>query len=138
MKPELDKKLVEDFPILYQQRYEDKKTTCMYWGFECGDGWEPLIRRLSGKLEAWNNEYPDQAIIATQVKEKFGTLRFYYFVHSDYASEEEYKNISDLVDRAEAESAITCEKCGKPGKLRGTGWVLTLCDECYEEWKERR
>jgi len=83
MKEELDKKLVQDFPILYQDRYKDMRVTAMCWGFQCADGWEPLIRRLSEKLETWNNNHPGKAIIASEVKEKLGTLRFYYYVKTE-------------------------------------------------------
>ena len=51
MREELDKKLVEDFPLLYADRGRSMQETCMCWGFSCGDGWEPLIRELSSKLE---------------------------------------------------------------------------------------
>ena len=50
MDKELDKKLVEDFPLLYADRGRSMRETCMCWGFPA-DGWEPLIRELSEKLE---------------------------------------------------------------------------------------
>ena len=59
-------------------------------------------------------------VVATQVKEKFGTLNFYYAGGDQY--------ISGLVDMAENMSAVTCETCGNPGKLRRGGWLRTLCD----------
>lgn len=51
MKKELDEQLVKDFPNLYKDRHSSIMSSCMGWGFDCGDGWEPLIRRLSEKLE---------------------------------------------------------------------------------------
>ena len=56
-----------------------------------------------------------------QVKEKFGTLRFYYSGGDDY--------ISGLVSMAESMSGITCEECGKPGTSTGGGWIKTACVE---------
>jgi hypothetical protein len=56
-----------------------------------------------------------------QVKEKFGTLRFYYSGGDDY--------ISGLVSMAESMSGITCETCGKPGTSTGGGWIKTACVE---------
>lgn len=50
MKEELDKKLVEVFPLLYGDRYASMQSTCMCWGFP-GDGWFDLIWDLSSKLE---------------------------------------------------------------------------------------
>jgi hypothetical protein len=60
-------------------------------------------------------------VVAEQVKEKFGTLRFYYRGGDDY--------ISGLVSMAESMSAVTCEVCGDPGESRGNGWISTLCDK---------
>lgn len=51
MDKELDDKLVFDFPNLYRNRNGDMRGTAMCWGFSCGNGWEPLIRELSEKLE---------------------------------------------------------------------------------------
>ena len=60
-----------------------------------------------------------------QVKEKFGTLRFYYTGGDDY--------IRGLVSMAEAMSSVTCEQCGAPGKLVGSGWLYTACDAHTKE-----
>lgn len=125
MTPELDKKLVEDFPILYKGRYSDMRTTAMIWGFP-GDGWEPIIRKLSEKIENYNHQHRDNPVIAIQCKEKFGLLRYYV---SHYPDE-----VDKWIEEAEEESAHTCEFCGKEGKLRtDIGWLFTLCDECYKK-----
>jgi hypothetical protein len=55
-----------------------------------------------------------------QVKEKFGTLRFYYTGGDDY--------ISGMVTMAESMSGVVCEECGNPGETKGDGWVVTLCE----------
>ena len=60
-----------------------------------------------------------------QVKEKFGTLRFYYSGGDDY--------ISGLVTMAESMSAITCESCGNPGERTGGGWIKTICEPCEDK-----
>jgi hypothetical protein len=121
MKEELDTKLCEDFPLLYADRHADMRVTCMCWGFP-GDGWEPLIRRLSEKLERAIAAMPEgERPRAAQVKEKFGTLRF--------CMTSETEEMSAWIQEAEDESAETCETCGAPGKLRGKGWLYTACDE---------
>lgn len=68
---------------------------------------------------------PFPQVVATQVKEKYGTLRFYLSHEDDY--------ISGVVAMAEYLSELTCETCGAPGKTRGSGWVRTLCDKHAEE-----
>lgn len=58
-------------------------------------------------------------VVATQVKEKFGGLRFYYTGGDDY--------INGVVAMAELMSERTCEECGDPGQLYTKGWHKTLC-----------
>ena len=60
-----------------------------------------------------------------QVKEKFGTLRFYYTGGDEY--------IAGLVSMAESMSAVTCETCGNPGTQTSGGWIKTICEPCVEE-----
>jgi hypothetical protein len=117
MKQELDDALCRDFPNLYKERTLSMQETCMYWGFP-GDGWEPLIRRLSEKLEPLG-------VVATQVKEKFGTLRFYFSAPAGA-----YEEAAQYVQEAEAASAATCENCGAFGELGGQGWLTTQCESC--------
>jgi hypothetical protein len=64
---------------------------------------------------------PIPQVTLDQVKEKFGTLRFYYSGGDEY--------ISGLVSMAESMSGVTCEECGKPGTRTGGGWVKTVCVE---------
>ena len=60
-----------------------------------------------------------------QVKEKFGTLRFYV----DGGTEE----MHHYIDFAEAMTAHVCEECGNPGKSRSGNWVKVLCNDCHRE-----
>jgi hypothetical protein len=64
-------------------------------------------------------------VVVEQVKEKFGTLRFYYRGGDDY--------VDGVVRMGEAMTAVTCETCGAPGRQRGGGWIVTLCDEHAEK-----
>jgi hypothetical protein len=64
-------------------------------------------------------------VIATQVKEKFGTLRFYYYGGDDYC-----RGVEALADSL---SAVTCEDCGSPGRLLTQGWHRTLCETHAKE-----
>ena len=84
-------------------------------------GWYPLIKELIEDLIAlgWNKHI-------TQIKEKYGTLRFYIGGGTDA--------IWDRIEKAEEDSAYICEVTGKPGKLReDLGWIRTLCDEEYNK-----
>lgn len=69
-------------------------------------------------------EVPEELdqVIVDQVKEKFGTLRFYYSGGDDY--------ISGAVDLAESLSGRICEECGAPAEVKSTeGWVYTRCEQ---------
>ena len=139
MRQELDQALCEKYPAIFAQRHGDMRETAMCWGFEHGDGWYNIIDQLCANIQNhidWQNEQrtrllednpynhavPEACaqVIATQVKEKFGTLRFYYEGGDDY--------VDGMVRMAESMSGVTCERCGAPGKTRGRGWITTLCD----------
>lgn len=69
---------------------------------------------------------PVTQVVATQVKEKYGGLRFYYTGGDDY--------IMGLVAMAEMLSQVTCEQCGDRGQLYTSGWHRTLCETHAKEW----
>lgn len=118
MSPELDAALVRDFPALYADRNADMQSTAMCWGFCCGDGWEPLIRKLSEQLH-FLSKAEGCEVRASQVKEKYGTLCFYTWGTTDI--------MHACISQAERRSAQTCETCGESGSTRGRGWLTTLC-----------
>ncbi|NBP01225.1 MAG: hypothetical protein EBU90_14010 [Proteobacteria bacterium] len=141
MRQELDKILCEKYPKIFKDRYGDKMSTAMCWGFSHGDGWFDLLDNLCWVIQEridnrktqieWcitnGKERPEEIpqVVAVQVKEKYGTLRFYYDGGDDY--------IAGAVDLAETMSSCTCEECGAPGHKRGGGWIRTLCDNHYEQ-----
>jgi len=88
--------------------------------FGVKSGWYPIIKSLIEDLISlgWDKQ-------TTQVKEKFGGLRFYINSGSPV--------IHQRILQAETESYNTCEVCGKSGELRkDIGWYSTLCDEHYK------
>lgn len=77
-------------------------------------GWGSFVKPLV-------DECKEKGYEITQIKEKFGTLRFYVGAVPD--------EFYDKIDEAERLSSITCYDCGKPGKTYYIGWNLTLCPE---------
>lgn len=60
-------------------------------------------------------------LVATQIKEKFGTLRFYYSGGDSVTR--------GIVAMTEHMSSHICSVCGNKGTLEAsTGWLSTLCD----------
>ena len=97
------------------------------WGryVSCQEGWYPILEDLENKLSYLDPDYK-----IAQVKEKFGTLRFYF----DTDAEPMIKSIMrDCFAAAEFASSYTCEYCGNSlGKLQTeTGWAKTSCSQCW-------
>jgi len=129
MSPELDALLCEKYPKMMVNRNLPMTETAMCWGFDCGDGWFEILNQLMGNIQHhidWRNKKEEVVTQVTldQVKEKFGTLRFYYTGGDDV--------IDGMVRMAESMSGVTCETCGSPGQRRGGGWITTLCKEHAE------
>lgn len=90
------------------------------------EGWDHLVKPLIQFVESNGGK-------VTQVKEKFGGLRFYYAPPLE-ADEELWKNFEDAVHAAEVLSTITCEVTGNYGELRDiNGWWRCLSDEEYKK-----
>jgi len=97
---------------------EGMQNDAMCWGFQCGDGWLPMLEELFDKTDKIAKPYKDFRI--STVKEKFGGLRVYCFASTD--------EIENLIDEYEAKSYKVCERCGRKGKLTHVfGWYVTLC-----------
>jgi hypothetical protein len=133
-------RLAEKYPLMFTNPWN---------GVDVPDGWYDIVDNLCAIIQnhidgvarnrewtiRWNENpvspgqddirpvpelVPQVSVI--QIKEKFGTLRFYYENHNDF--------VDGLVSMATAMTAITCETCGHPGRLRSTNrrWIRTLCD----------
>jgi len=156
-------KLQKDFPFM-EQNPDDDNNIYRKWGFECTGGWYQLLREcceaIVARYEKDNIRIEDIDFLPAQIKEKFGTLRFYYgytdaqcriVAFDNLATGEESKtdggiaeakaklrqDIRAIVCAAEEKSRHTCEVCGSEGKLRndcdvGIHWVRTLCNACHE------
>jgi len=105
--------------------------TCMVWGFECGDGWYNLIDALCSLLD-WDPKTGgklENPPVATQVKEKFGTLRFYV----SGANEQQHNYITAF----EHMSGKICETCGTTvGVYFTKGWIKATCPDCDKPRKK--
>lgn len=79
-------------------------------------------RYMDQLLDSEGRKVPDLVpqVVAAQVKEKFGTLRFYYDGGDSV--------IEGMVYMAESMSGVTCEVCGAPGTTGGSGYISTKCE----------
>lgn len=130
MNLELEKKLVEKYPKILEDYKGDPKVTCMAWGIDTEEGWYKLLDVCMEKLQYFCNlcskDGREVQVVANQIKEKFGTLRFYTSVYG--GDNIQHDIIDDIIDQAERKSAYICEVTGEHGSLcnRG-GWFKTLC-----------
>jgi len=92
-----------------------------YKGFD-----ESFINQEKSKIHTLI-EIPDEIpqVIASQVKEKFGGLCFYYEGGDTY--------IDGAVALAESLSYRICEACGSPGRPNNEGWISTRCEPCLQK-----
>jgi hypothetical protein len=109
-------------------------------GFECGNGWMPLIDALCYQIQThidWHNKFDKYhkqknipQFVATQVKEKFGLLRIYHEGGDEYCK--------GLISMAGCWSGYICEMCGIGSNLlvgRTSGYLGSLCKECSKKTK---
>lgn len=123
------------------------------WEDCVGEGWRPLVRCLVA-------EHVKRDLPITQVKEKFGTLRFYanglptahkfgwwnprrwpkplwrvyWGVARHFPGAGQWVAgdwLEELVWAVEEASGHICEECGAPGKVVSPhGWMRTACPAC--------
>lgn len=122
------------------------------WGrwISCDKGWYKLLAETNRKMKMMWPQYEIH-----QVKEKYGTLRFYWGVPFEdenwQAMNEDVRNtvhgiMEDIAYQAEHRSGYICETCGGHGKTRVRNhWYKTLCATCaidqnypLEEWEEKK
>ena len=134
MNKENTETLMKDFPSLYRGAKQPPTQNLMCFGFECDDGWFGLIYDLSRKLF---DICP--RVKAAQVKEKFGTLRFYV----ECVQANKADKVYSVIQEAEIESGKICENCGSKKKVKckstgGSYWIKTLCEECRRKDEDKR
>ncbi len=141
-------------PSVEEQRKQWGGVRDLYgaFGLDIGDGWYQLIKDMCEEIAAaYEAEGAAVDLVVDQVKEKFGTLRFYYHhegqnvaIHAfdclsgglslgiRPVSSDLHQKVAQIIDNYEEKSAHICEVCGEPGSLRtDLEWVLTLCNEHY-------
>jgi hypothetical protein len=133
MDQELQNKLFDKYPRLFENRTKSARESCLHFGIETGKGWYELLSSLCHRItnHEENIEFRIKngwittlyvPVTFDQVKEKFGGLRIYFSGGDDY--------VFGAVGMAEEYSYKICELCGNAGKPNKEGWISTLCDNC--------
>jgi hypothetical protein len=154
MTPELEQHIREKYPLIFSQRCEMsindgwfdiidmlcsniqnridnivmQRQYAIEWNDQVNDpDYDWADRSFVKRKERQVPELVEQ-VVATQIKEKFGTLRFYYNGGDEF--------IRGLDSMAASMTSRTCEECGSPGTSRSTKkqrWVRVLCEKHAEE-----
>ena len=135
MSPEKEKALQDKYPKIFGT--SDPSEPYTVYGIECGDGWYNLLDVLCRNIQSHldfkmknletDEEKESLQLIATQIKQKYSTLRFYYSGGDDYTA--------GLIHMAEAISGMICETCGDKATVKTGGWVTNLCNSCHIKGK---
>jgi len=111
-----EREMQDYFPQVYPKIFSGR-----YGGIAVGKGWFDLLNQACRLIQShldWKPDVPQ--VVAEQVKEKFGGLRFYVQGGDDYTQ--------GVIAMAEQMSMMMCEDCGAPGDRGGDGWIQTLCE----------
>jgi len=107
-------------PLGYKAEDFNKFEWFKSWRAQCVyEGWYTLLYKLCLDIDKELKRMDTRNFEVVQVKQKFGGLRVY--VHGSNEA------IHELISKAENESFKTCELCGKKGRTRPSGWIMTVC-----------
>ncbi|MCW8829255.1 MAG: hypothetical protein OQK94_09380 [Gammaproteobacteria bacterium] len=135
MNKENTRKLCDDFPELYPGKENPYTGERFPFVFEHSDGWFDIVYQLSRDIMEMAHQAQVEVPEATQVKEKFGTLRFYLGPVSTPIADA----VFDRANQAEEQSAHVCEGCSSASHVHAhNGWYTTLCDTCMAERLKHR
>ena len=132
----------EKVEMSWQEELNKKRVKDRRWyGCIAPNGWKTIVEETDEMLAYLDPDYE-----INQVKEKYGTLRYYY----EGGKTQIVRDIMDAVVRkAEMESAYTCEECGNSSRRSDSSkgikwdstavtksdgyWYKTICDTCDTE-----
>lgn len=130
MQEKLQNILFEKYPKIFQDKDDPVNKSLMSFGIDTGDGWFWLIDNLCQQLQFDTDNNEEVQIIAFQVKEKFGSLRFYVKTCSERQDA--------IIGFTQFLSCSICEKCGNTKNVKKTnkGYIIPLCENCTKEIKK--
>lgn len=135
-----NKKLIKEFPFLLPR---NRLTDLILYNYDylyteldnLPDGWRKSfgieICQNIKELLIYGNHLNKYRIV--QIKEKYGTLRWYSRGIPLIISEE----YLELIDYYEDKSMLVCINCGNPTAYQTHGWIEYICEDCLKKYKER-
>jgi hypothetical protein len=121
-----NKELLKKYPFLRLRnlmtgKYDRKSKDT--WLDYMPDGWrkvfgEQMVEEIAQALKG-------EELLITQIKEKFGGLRFY--CHGTT------REVYDIIRKYERMSYHICISCGEPATKISKGWISPYCDQCAKQ-----
>lgn len=130
------KKLCKRYPFLIQHDWRDKSFDYEFTYLnDMPEGWKRafginMCEDIRQVLVKANYLYDYQVC---QVKEKYGTLRWY----DAGVPSSIYCELCNVIDKYENLSYRTCICCGRPATKISQGWISPFCDRCAGKLNER-
>lgn len=113
--------LFNKYPKIFNQNYKYK----INW-YSIPNTWIELVDNLCETIQQYIDHNDVHQVECTTLKEKFGSLRFYYTGGDDY--------VSGMVWFAENLSIKLCIECKSTKNVQSTdGWISYLCEDCYNK-----
>lgn len=120
------------FPFLRPRNvWTDKKTPRWFGRYTELDAMPDAWRKAFGikmckelKEELKKHKYLKKYRV-TQIKEKYGSLRWYDMGNTERGHE--------IISKYEKLSMTICINCGKPAVYESNGWVSFLCEDCVKD-----
>jgi hypothetical protein len=114
---------------IFEKKFKDIKIPYI----ECNKGWYKIIEILLEEADNWNKNCSDEysKIEIFEIKEKFGSLRFYHTGGND--------TFVGMIKMAEKLSKNICETCGSAGTINSIDSYLKCeCRECrlMRQWEQ--
>lgn len=129
---EVNKKLIERYPFLMPRNR---------WTGEAPEDFDYSYTELDAMPDGWRKAFGEQMCEEireelvrvgylekyriAQIKEKYGSLRWY-----DFGATE--RILREIIPKYTRLSKRTCIMCGAPATKMSTGWISPYCDACAE------
>ncbi len=110
MTPDLEHLLTSRYPLIFPDGQLPPRSGV-------GSGWFGLLDALCERLQFWTDHNRAPQLVAQQIKEKYGELKFYVSPLPDSALPRAEQQ--GMIWMACALSKQTCELCGAPGRWIG-------------------
>jgi hypothetical protein len=121
--------IITKYPKIFED-YQGNPGRSNWYGVP--DGWLPIIDKLCGAIQEYidhhisytkDGQYRPDQVKCSQMKEKFGGLRFYTDGHDEV--------VDGMIKMAEYWCDHTCQDCSSEEDLGLTsGWISVLCRNC--------